>query len=190
MRCLRFALAGVAGLALAATLALPVLADEHDFDKDTREIAREIKIGKRIAPVPLTLGRRDPASVYLGAYIVEAVATCNSCHSNKEYTATGNPFNGQPKQVNTTCYLNGGQSFGPGLVSRNITPDSSGKPAGITFATFKNLMRTGNDPQNPGTLLQVMPWDGFQNMTDTDLRAIYDYISSIPSLPTGGSGNC
>jgi hypothetical protein len=155
------------------------------------EINAEITRGRMIAPVPLTIPDDvDPQSVFLGSYIVEAVATCNSCHSNKEYTVTGNPFNGQPKQVNQTCYLNGGQSLGPNIVSRNITPDNRGRPAGLTFVMFKNLMRTGNDPEHPGTLLQVMPWDGFQNMTNTELKAIYDYLSSIPSLPTGGVSPC
>lgn len=189
----RLALSGLAGLALAATFALPVVADDGDHEglgeRSFSELSREIIIGKKIAPVPLTIKHRDPSSVYLGAYIVEAVAGCNGCHSNNQYTATGNPFNGQPKQVNTACYLNGGQAFGP-FVSRDITPDSTGMPAGLTFAAFKNVLRTGNDPEHPGTLLQVMPWDAFQNMTTTDLRAIYDYLSSIPSLPMGGAAPC
>ena len=178
----RSALLGLAGLALAGSLTPPALANE---------ILEEIVRGRIIAPVPLKIPENvNPLSVYLGSYVVEAVATCNSCHSNKEYAAAGNPFTGHRKQVNTTCYLNGGQSFGTGLVSANITPDKTGKPAGVTFATFKNLMRTGHDPRDPGTLLQVMPWDGFQNMTETDLRAIYNYLSSIPSLPDGGAAPC
>jgi hypothetical protein len=98
----------------------------------------------------------------------------------------GNPFAGQPKQINTLCYLNGGQSFGP-FFSRNITPDASGKPAGLTLAQFVQVIRTGNDPEQPGSLLQVMPWPAFKDMSDSDLKAIYDYLSSIPSLPYGGT---
>jgi len=171
---IRAALLGAAGLVLAT---IPAMA----------QIIEEISIGKKIAPVPLTIPRGvSAASVYLGSYIVNAGADCDGCHSNNEFTSTGNPFNGQLKQINTLCYLNGGQSFGP-FYSRNITPDASGKPAGITYATFVNLIRTGQDPQDPGTLLQVMPWPTFRNMTDTDLKAIYDYLSSIPSLPYGGT---
>ncbi len=178
----RSTLFGLAALALTVGVAPPALANE---------ILEEIIRGRAIAPVPLKVPENvNRLSAYLGSYVVEAMATCNSCHSNKEYTATGNPFNGQRKQVNKTCYLNGGQSFGPGLVSANITPDKTGRPAGLTYAAFKDLMRTGHDPRDPGTLLQVMPWDGFQNMTETDLRAIYDYLSSIPTLPDGGSAPC
>ena len=185
MGCFRALL--LAGTALAVVAAIPsAIADGSHLN----ERNREIEIGRRIAPVPLTIPAGvSPGSVYLGSYIVAGVADCNGCHSNNEFTATGNPFNGQPKQVNATCYLNGGQAFGP-FISRNITPDGTGLPAGITFASFENLMRTGNDPQNPGTLLQVMPWPTFQSMTTTDLKAIYDYLSSIPSLPVGGSAPC
>jgi hypothetical protein len=35
-----------------------------------------------------------------------------------------------------------------------------------------------------GDLLQVMPWPNFQNMTDHDLRAIYEYLSAIPCIDT------
>jgi cytochrome c1 len=187
MTSLRSVLLAAAGLVAAGLVAAVALVPSASAN----EIFDEILRGREIAPVPLKIPRNvDPFSAYLGAYVVEAVATCNSCHSNNEYAAGHNPFLGQPKQVNATCYLNGGQSFGNGIVSLNITPDKTGKPAGLDFGTFLKVMRTGYNPQDPGTLLQVMPWDGFQNMTDTDLKAIYDYLSSIPSLPTGGTSPC
>ena len=90
-------------------------------------------------------------------------------------------FLGAPKQVNVPCYLDGGQTFGP-FVSRDITPWENGKPAGLTFQQFKHVIRTGEDPDNPGQLLQVMPWPVYQTMSDDDLRAIYEYLSSIPAI--------
>jgi hypothetical protein len=39
-----------------------------------------------------------------------------------------------------------------------------------------------------GNSLQVMPWPTFQNMTDHDLRAIYEYLSSIPCITGPPSG--
>ena len=38
-----------------------------------------------------------------------------------------------------------------------------------------HVIRTGEDPDHPGQLLQVMPWPVYQTMTDDDLRAIYEY---------------
>ena len=94
---------------------------------------------------------------------------------------------GQPKVVNAAHYLAGGQHFGP-FVSRNLTPEN-GLPAGLTYAQFQQVMRTGIDldhlhPQF-GPLLQVMPWPTYQTMTDHDLQAIYEYLSTIPSATPG-----
>jgi hypothetical protein len=35
-----------------------------------------------------------------------------------------------------------------------------------------------------GTRLQIMPWPIYKNMTDHDLRAIYEYLSAIPCIDT------
>ena len=74
--------------------------------------------------------------------------------------------------------------FGP-FVSRNLTPDASGKPAGLTFEQFQHALRTGEDPEEPGELLQVMPWPVYGKLTDRDLRAIYEYLSAIPHAEPG-----
>jgi hypothetical protein len=84
-------------------------------------------------------------------------------------------------------YLAGGVDFGFGIVSANITPDADGKPAGLTLEEFITLLRTGEDPDNPGEILQVMPWPFFKKMTDRDIHAIYEYLSSIPHAEPG---NC
>ena len=75
----------------------------------------------------------------------------------------------------------GGNQFGP-FVSANITPDENGLPAGLTFAEYRELIRTGHDPEEPDEILQVMPWPVFQDMNDRDIRAIYEYLRSIPSI--------
>jgi hypothetical protein len=145
--------------------------------------ASRIQRGYQIAPVPLNLRARDRALVGLGSYIVNAQGGCNDCHTNPPYAAGHNPYLGQPKKVNTAGYLAGGQQFGP-FVSANITPDANGLPAGLTWPQFKQTLRTGHDPDPAagGRLLQVMPWPVYQDMTDRDLHAIYEYLRSIPSI--------
>ncbi len=63
-------------------------------------------------------------------------------------------------------------------------------PAGLTWDEFRDVMRTGHDPDDkPGVLLQVMPWPLYRWKTDHDLRAIYEYLRVIPHLvnnPTPG----
>lgn len=56
----------------------------------------------------------------------------------------------------------------------------------ISAHTDKNsgtaVIRTGEDPDHVTPLLQVMPWPTFRKMNDHDLRAIYEYLSAIPSI--------
>jgi hypothetical protein len=150
--------------------------------------ASRIQRGYQIAPVPLNLRGRDRALVGLGSYIVNAQGGCNDCHTNPPYAEGGDPYLGQPKHINTAGYLAGGQEFGP-FVSRNITPHEKGLPAGLTFPEFKQVLRTGHDPDQKhpeiSPLLQVMPWPVYQSMTDRDLKAIYEYLRSIPAIDTG-----
>ena len=95
----------------------------------------EIQEGFAIAPVPLNLPGKNHALVGLGSYIVNAQATCNFCHTCPSFAPGHNPSNGiGDGQANAENYLAGGLPFPMfGVSSKNITPDSSGLPAGLTF---------------------------------------------------------
>lgn len=196
-----------------------------------------IQIGFKIAPVPLNLANKDPALVGLGSYLVNAVGDCNGCHTgggppNFNYAAGHNPYFNQPTKVDPTTYLEGGTDFGPAvppipgvyppaaygdyvgpdIISRNLTPDKTGRAeGGHTLAEFKQIIRMGTDfdklhptctsatpsptpancipPPVDGALLQVMPWPTFHNMTDYELDAIYEYLSAIPCLSSTNDPN-
>jgi plastocyanin len=135
----------------------------------------------------LNLTGKSAPLVYLGSYIVNAQSACANCHSCPTYAAGHNPYNGQSKRFNVASYLAGGVKVTGNdvvAVSANLTPDASGKPAGMTLADFKTLLRTGHDPDMGGAPLQVMPWPFFGMMSDHDLNAIYEYLRSIPSRTT------
>jgi hypothetical protein len=88
-----------------------------------------------------------------------------------------------------------------------LTPDASGLPeGGATFQEFLTIMRTGHDfdnahpacptlgamgciasPPFAAGLLQVMPWPVYSNMSDDDLRAVYEYLSAIPCISHKGT---
>jgi hypothetical protein len=95
----------------------------------------------------------------------------------------------------------------PNIISRNLTPSTrTGLPEGDhTFEEFLEILRTGKDfdhlhpncsitvttncyptnPPNPpvdGDLLQVMPWPNLQELTDHDIRAIYEYLGAVPCI--------
>jgi len=157
--------------------------DRHDRDRGDNEADR-VRIGLKISPVPLDLKGKDVHLVGLGSYIINAEASCNDCHTCPSYASGGNPYAGQPKAFNAANYLAGGVPFGP-FISDNITPDADGKPAGLTAHQFQHLIRTGEDPDNPGQFLQVMVWPVLQSMTDHDIRAMYEYLRAIPRAQPG-----
>jgi len=167
------------------SILLPTGADErNEHDERDRDESR-IQQGFAIAPVPLNLRGKNRALVGKGSYIVNAQGGCNDCHTEPAYAVGRDPFLGQPLLVNAANYLGGGRQFGPVIVSRNITPDEHGLPAGLTRDEFITALRTGIDKD--GAILQVMPWPVYGAMTDADLKAIYEYLRSIPSLPGPGS---
>lgn len=199
--------AALVTLMLAGVPGAPCWAQSSDNDgiNDPR-----VTRGFAIAPVPLDLNGKNRILVGLGSYLVNAALGCNDCHSASETTQFapgGNPFFGEPKLINQAVYLGGGRDFGPlvpgapNIVSRNLTPDVSGKPAGgRSFREFVEIMRTGVDldhlhppcsqtvtdnclpPPFEGNLLQIMPWPAYQGLTDRDLRAIYVYLSAVPCI--------
>ena len=143
-----------------------------------------IQQGFAIAPVSLDLRGKNSDLVGLGSYIVNAQGGCNDCHTLPSYAPGHDPHLGQPKLVNVATYLGGGTAFGP-FISRNITPDANGRPAGLTREQFIRALRTGIDKD--GAILQVMPWPVYGAMTESDLKAVYEYLRSIPSLDGPGS---
>ena len=146
---------------------------------------KRIQKGFEITPVPISVKGRDRNSVGLGSYIVNAQAACGDCHTCPTYEPGHNPFAGGDGKINAANFLAGGVPFPGGIVSANITPDESGKPAGLEFEEYLQLIRTGHDPDEPDEILQVMPWPIFRNMTDNDIHAIYNYLSSIPHAEPG-----
>ena len=158
-----------------------VLPDNDDISEST------IQRGFDISPVVLNLKGKNRALVGLGSYIVNT-GGCNDCHTNPSYVLGGDPFAGQPEQINVPCYLSGGTDFGI-LRSRNLTPDDQGRPAGLSLEDFIHVLRTGEDTTSPGdpvfdnNLLQIMPWPVFGKKTTRELTAVYEYLKAIPPRP-------
>lgn len=148
--------------------------------------------GRAGAAITLDLKGKNRGLVGPGSYLVNAVGGCNDCHTAPSFTQNPYAGLGAPKQINNDCYLAGGMPFGPPgpgtPVSRDITPFEDGKPARLTLEKFIHVIRTGEDPNNRGMVLEVMPWPVYQAMTDRDLKAIYEYLSSIPAIPVNTCG--
>ena len=206
----------ITAISLLAALGPAYRALAADSDDDEARV----RAGFQIAPVPLNLAGKNRVLVGLGSYLVNGASGCWDCHSagpETTYAPGGNPYfkGNPPKVINQDTYLAGGRNFGsllpgtPEIVSRNLTPDRTGRPVGgLSFAQFKHILRTGEDrdhvhpncsatvttncfpafqPFN-GDLLQIMPWPAYQDLRERDLRAIYEYLSAVPCIagpPTG-----
>lgn len=178
-----------------------VMADESitATNMNSPETRSRIKAGYEYAKkqgIMLDLKHKNPALVGLGSYLVNAAGGCNDCHTYPSFAEGGNPYLHQALQINTSRYMAGGDAFGP-FCSRNLTVDSSGKPAGMDQKTFLYVMRTGCDPDganfdDPASckLLQVMPWPANAQMTELDLKAIYEYLGAIPTAQPAANAEC
>jgi len=177
-------LAAIVPVAVLAVATVAFADDAPDRHNDDERGQSRVQRGFALAPVPLDLHHKNRELVGLGSYIVNAQGACNDCHTCPPFTPDHDPYTGGDGVPNAENYLAGGQMFGP-FVSRNITPDETGKPAGLTRDEFIDLMRAGHDPDHPGELLQVMPWPVYGRMLKSDLVAVYEYLSSIPHAEHG-----
>jgi hypothetical protein len=67
-----------------------------------------------------------------------------------------------------------------GMVTPNLTPDSSGRIFYWTQQQFIERFRKGKIvTQSP------MPWNSFKRMSDEELTAIYHYLKSLKPSKTG-----
>jgi len=65
----------------------------------------------------------------------------------------------------------------------NLTPDPDTGLGRWSFEDFRDTLRSGRRLGRGRSLLPPMPWQMYRHMSDADLRAIYTYLQSLPSLP-------
>ena len=110
-------------------------------------------------------------TVERGAYIVNALANCAGCHTQRNMVSgayTGPKLHGgmeMESSVNAKIKL----------VPPDITSGPGGRVATWTEDEFVARFRAGE--RIPGS---PMPWQAFGRMSDDDLRAIYRYLRSVP----------
>lgn len=103
-------------------------------------------------------GPRTPPPADPGAYLV-ALGGCTFCHG---------------------AHLTGGQGPEPGAPGG---PDltSSGPLSKWSFVDFVATMRFGQTPEGHPIEPKYMPWLGYRNMTDNELRSVWRYLRSMSS---------
>jgi hypothetical protein len=128
-------------------------------------------------PQKATLGNLPSASdvVKYGGYLVRS-ASCSLCHSQKK---DGDAIPG--------LELAGGIKFPMGkitIVSANITPDKNTGIGSWTSDGFVKLFKShsvvSNKPPSPEDA--GMPWYDYSGMTETDLKAIFEYLKTVKAV--------
>jgi mono/diheme cytochrome c family protein len=111
------------------------------------------------------------ATVENGRYLVESVANCGACHTQRD-DKTG-AYVGAPLAGSKGFDPADGVSWSP----PNLTSDPTGKTGQLTEDEFVARFRAGRLlPHSP------MPWQGFKNLAEDDIRAIYRYIKTVPPV--------
>jgi hypothetical protein len=151
-------------------------------------------------PAPQTAAER-------GKYLV-TIAACHDCHTPKIEGPGGNPvldekrlLSGHPekapyptwtqddlKQRNAAALTNPMLTAwaGPWGVSFafNLTPDKETGIAEWSEENFVRAIRTGKHQGQPNgrDILPPMPWEQYKNFTDEDIKAVFAYLRTIPSI--------
>lgn len=139
-----------------------------------------------------------------GGYLV-SIMGCDDCHSPKNMTAQGpaldmdRRLSGYPAErpmakVNQDAVKNGWMLFGGDLTSAagpwgisfsaNITGDPKTGIGNWTEEQFKRALTQGKAKglEKSRDLLPPMPWQGFRNLHDEDITAIFLYLKSVKAV--------
>lgn len=111
------------------------------------------------APVPVM--PQEGESVEYGHYLVKS-GGCLACHGKN---LSGGKIAGGPDDPPAT----------------NLTPTGIGE---WSETDFLRAFREGKRP-NGTAIHPFMPWQTMGRMTDSELRAIYNYLRTVPPLPYG-----
>jgi len=125
--------------------------------------------------VPAKKIGRDSTAAY-GGYLANVVANCGGCHTERSPTGVfiGAPFaGGSPMQEK-------GGSFTP----PNLTTDSSSRIFKWSEENFLARFRLGRVVKG-----SPMPWPSYKRMSDTELKAVYRYLKTLPAAKTGDRKN-
>lgn len=126
------------------------------------------------APEPVTAPVAEPNRanpVEYGGYLVR-IGVCRDCHSTAD--ADGQPVPGMEFAGGTA--LPGPYGF---VASPNITQAPSGIPY-YTEELFIDMMRTGSVKAR--RIHDRMPFIGYGQQTDEDLKAMFAYVKTIPPV--------
>lgn len=116
---------------------------------------------------------RDTSAAY-GRYLANSIANCQGCHTNRDLMTgafIGKRYAGgftmESKTDSGTVYV----------TSPNLTPHKTGRITGWSQEQFINRFRRGRI-----IAASHMPWEPFSKLKTEDLKAIYNYLQTLPPV--------
>ncbi|HZJ56336.1 MAG TPA: c-type cytochrome [Myxococcaceae bacterium] len=146
-------------------------------------------------------GTTPTAQVKRGEYLV-SFGGCHDCHTPKKIGAKGPELDterllsGHPEQMTVTpapalqapwlAATVGTMTAwsGPWGISyaANLTPDRETGLGAWTEQNFVDTMRTGRHMGRGRPILPPMPWEMVGKLTDQDLKAVFAYLRTLPTV--------
>jgi len=154
---------------------------------------------------------KQPAAVKRGEYLVR-LGGCHDCHTPKIFAPGGAPtldtsrlLSGHPENRPYPSWMSQDANPADALVlttpmltawagpwgvsfAVNLTPDKATGLGEWSEETFIRAIRTGKHQGQPDgrDILPPMPWSDYRAATDDDLKAMWAYLRSIPSIVNQG----
>jgi mono/diheme cytochrome c family protein len=126
----------------------------------------------------VALASPQSASLERGRYLVEAVAICFECHSERDFSKAGWPI--PPGRMGSGRIM-WGEGSANAMVAPNITPDMQTGIGGWSDEEIVRAIQYGIG-KDGGLLNPEMPSRYFRSLSDDELRSIVMYLRSIPAV--------
>jgi mono/diheme cytochrome c family protein len=135
------------------------------------------KLGKLVFLRPISsMSSSAPArsTAEYGGYLAQHVGLCANCHTPRAGLLQ------KPDRNRLFAGMTHPPKDFPAKPS-NLTPDQTAGIGRWSEADFMRAIRTGVTPSH-ASLHPFMPWPKLKRMTDDDLRAVYQYLRTVPPI--------
>jgi hypothetical protein len=132
------------------------------------------------APPPVIRVAMTPERIARGEYIFRAVADCDGCHSQHDYSLVGGPVvpSGRARGNLLSDLMKGL----PGVVvAPNLTPDRETGIGAWTDGEKMRAIREGVD-RDGNALFPMMPYQVYRHMSDEDVESVVAFLDSLPPI--------
>jgi cytochrome c553 len=175
--------------------ALVVMPSEKYYHLNDEDLGCLIAYLKSLPPVDNTMPETSLGALIRTLYVAGEIQMAAEMIDHTGPRPTSPPVSVSVEYghyMSHTCTGCHGKGFAGGAIpgappdwkpAANIT--SAGNLGKWSETDFIRTLRTGTTPEGLKLEPKDMPWPTFAQMTDTELRALYLYLRSVPAKPTG-----